>query len=624
MNENSPETRRQPDTETAVLSPARDNSALDLCKKCLKASVLFLGVIVGTMVKLAWEIWGQEESSTKDEETKHEIDELKTHLFHIARQARNFDEAEKRYHQLVTDKGLSLSDDLKILDLRQAFAEMLMEQGRFEEAEPMVRAIWERRNSLGTLSEENKQSHRQLCSILCSMRRYKEAEVMHRAVYNKSVHDAWSLENGDELCQRLADQNQYDDAKCTQRGVWKERKQQFGQRDRLTIRSGARTIAFLENLLAPVGGQACSGVRRRHRKSLRETYLAELELMLDELWDSHVVSDSDAEILNAGHKLGVIKHGRGDFVAAQAIFEQVWEFKKASYGEGDDRSLSTASMLGKTLLRQGNPEVTRRAIGVFDGVWAVRRSSPVATEAEMISSGEDLAQAYCSMSDFPNAENIYRFIMTCKRRSHGWLSPETIRTRWDLSKVLSRQGAVKSRDTEDLLRELYGDWNRLPSPPKEKLECGCMLAHTLSAYGGKDDEALTVMRDVFSRREAIETIDVLYFESRRLFGELLLKGGHLEEAETTLESAWDSEIKGPEENIRLKCGFLFGRCLHDRKKRNKAKEVLEAVREAQKLEAPTGDAQVAEIDELLRSINEKLGQKAKRSSKTQRRRGMFF
>ena len=548
----------------------------------------------------------EEEKAKAQDEAQEEIESLKIRLFGAARSAKHYDEAEKLYHEVVTDKELSMSDDAKILEIRFSFAGMLVEQGKFEVAEPISRAVWDKRKDpSGDLSEAAKDSHRQLCSILGSMQRFHEAEGMHRTMYHKEWKDAWALENADEVCRVLAKQQHYEKAKTMQRDVWEERQKQLGRRHELTIQSGALVIEFLEKEIASINTHGGSEAQRRYDNHRRRTLESEHEVMLDKIWATRAHPELNIEILNAGHHLGTIHFQRAEFEKARTTLESVWEGRKIQCGETDVSALSTGGMLGKALRFQGTRESIPRAIHILKGVWDARRSNSKSSAAETISSGEDLGQLYFFLSDFPRAEPIYKWIVDQKSHNHGQTAPETLEARWCLAQILYKQGVSKTREAQIVLTELYNHW-KLSSPRSGMTsQCGYMLAHSLSTQEEKSDEALDVIHGVFDRKIALGEKDQCYLNSGKMFASLLTRVKDHPEAEKVLELLWDYEVKETEEaRTRLTCGILYGQCLHAQQKYGKAKEILESVAEAQKTDLPAGDPQIAEAQELLADINE--------------------
>ena len=259
-----------------------------------------------------------------------ENESLRIRLFHSLKDSKKYDDAEKLYHETVAGRELAKSEDTVILDLRHSFAEILIEQKRFQEAEPISRAVWEKNEqSQGPPSELFKKSHRQLCSVLCAMQKHKDAEKMHMLIYQRGEMDAWALENGDEVCQRRKAQGQIKRAKEMQDEVWKERLKRQGPKDGLTVRSGVRLIEFLEELVATPDHQGGTDAERRLNISHKHAFQCEIEVILREIWSTRLQPEPNTDRLNAGHKLGdLIFHQnsrQNRFADAGAIFEPVWE-----------------------------------------------------------------------------------------------------------------------------------------------------------------------------------------------------------------------------------------------------------------------------------------------------------
>ena len=546
----------------------------------------------------------EEEKKSADEKAQKEIEALKIRLYHSVKEAKKYEEAERLYHEIVTEKGLTTSDDPKIHAFKSSFVGMLMEQAKFEEAEPISRSVWEKRKGPSDdWSDEAKQSHRQLCSILRSLKRFDEVENMHRTMYHKATKDAWALENGDDVCQILAEQKKYENAKTMQHDVWIERQRQLGRRDERTIRTGARVIEFIEKLIACTGHRDGSDAQRRLSNTRKKAFEDEYEVYLGDIWDTQLHPEPYTEILDAGHKLGNVHFLRKAIPAAKDVFERVWEGKKLKYGEDDASTLSTASLLGKVL--RSNPETVPRAIEIFHDVWLARKATTGSDDLETIVSGEDLAQAYHSVLDLANAESMYKWIMDRKAQKYGRTAPETVAARWILGQILYKQGALRNREAVLVLGELYHYWRQSSPRSVMTLQCGSMLAWALSNSDDNANEALGIIRGVFNEKIALGQRDLFYLESGRLLGRLLLKVENIPEAEAVLESLWGFQVNGPEEDrAHLICGTHYGRCLFIQQKYSDAQKVLEIVAGAQG--HPNGDPQIAETHALLRDVDDKI------------------
>ena len=523
---------------------------------------------------------------------------------------KDYDEAEKLYHDIM--KGRDPAENEDILNLNHSFAALLVEQKKFQDAEPISMVVWEKRKEEpGPPSEVFKESHRQLCSILCAVRKYKDAEKMHTTMYESGPTDAWALENGDEACQRLREQRDFKRAKDMQGEVWKTRLNHNGPRVDL-IKSGLRLIGDLEELVAAIEIQDGHDVETRFKINHKKTLECEIELTLQKIWDSRPQSELTTDVLNAGHKLGMVFFCQGEFANAEAIFTPVWEGKKRhrQLGDRDSSTTSTGSMLGKTLCRQGEQESYSRAVDILPDIWRTMMNG----DPEVISTGEDLALAYCSMSDWLNAENVYRWIVQQKFYTRC-PTREIDDARWLLAKTLYKQATNKHREAQRILGVLYQQWNASSPDSSKTLECGFMLAQLLSTQPGRAEEARRVALDVFGRHASMDR-GLAYLQAGHLCGSLLEKDEKLEDAESILRSIWGAQAVVPEEQkVRLSCGHLIGRMLAKRRKYSEAKKVLEEVLEAQEAE-PAGILEQTETRRLLEEVNKlkKGKEKAKRNS----------
>ena len=553
---------------------------------------------------------------------EEENESLRIRLFHTLKEAKKYDDAETLYHETMTGREPTQSGDTAILDVKYSFAAMLIEQKKFQEAEPISRAVWEERKQCpGPPSEVSKESHRQLCLVLCAVGRHKDAENMHTRAYQTESMDAWALENGDEICQRRREQGEIKRAKEMQDEVWKERQKQQSPRDALTIRSGLRLIGFLEDLVATID-QGGTDVERRLNHSHKQAFECEIEVILRRLWDTRLHPEPTTDILNAGHKLGIVLFLQNKFSDAEAIFISVWEGKKQRLGERDVSTMFTGSMLGKALYRQENREAHLGAVDILQGIWRVRQTVMKNGDAEAISSGEDLAQAYHSLGDWPNAEGAYRWIVHQKTQKPGCPKREIDDALWNLGQTLDKQGMEKDRDAEMVLSGLYQQWNASSPNSNQTLQCGQMLAQSLSTQNGKTNEALNVALGVFNRRASAEK-GAAYLDSGRLYGSLLLKVESFAEAERILETVWEHQAEGNEEQkLRLTCGQFYGQALAKRHKYSDSKRILEAVAEAQGA-VSAGDLEIAETRRLLEDTNRLKKERERGKRNSCRRRGFF-
>ena len=569
------------------------------------------------------------------EVAEREIQCLKIRLFHASKEAKKYDDAEMYYHEVikkyddarkldhvtVTGRDPSKNEVSVILELRHSFAGMLMEEKRFQDAESISREVWDQRKRCpGPPSEVFKESHRQLCAALCAMKRHMDAEHMHRSMYQSKTMDAWALENGDEVCQRLKEQGQKKRAKEMQDEVWEKRREHIGPRDDFTIRSGMRLVEFLQDLVSDAGHQRGTEAESRLFISRKQGFEDDIEEVLRKTWDTRLQPEPNTDMLHAGHELGKVLLKQNKFLDAEAVFMPVWEGKKQRPRETDRSTMSTGSMLGEALYRQGKRETSLRAVDILEGIWRVRQAVIENDDAEAIPSGKVLAQAYCSLGDWPNSERTYKSIVKYKEL-RGFPTQEIDEARWDLAQIFYRQGLNRNREAGIVLGDLYYRWNASSPKSSLTLQCGQMLAQSLSTQDGRAHEALNVVLEVFNGRDASAKRGAAYQDSGRLYGSLLLNNGNLTEAEGVLESLWEHQAEGAaEQDVRLKCGHLYGQTLAQRHKYLDARRILDAVAAGREAMFPAGVPEIEETRLLLEKVN-RLEKEKKRGKRHSRHNG---
>ena len=535
-------------------------------------------------------------------------------LFYCLKEAKNYDAARGLYNELMKTRDSTKHADETFLDLQQSYAAMLIEEKKFPEAEPIIRAVWGKRTlCAGPSSEVVKESHRQLCFVLCALKRYEEAAGLHRTIFEGKMRGSWALENGDELCQRLREQGRIRRAKDLQDEVWKARKEQNGPRDGLTIQSVLRLIADLDELVKTIDNGAGTDAERSRNGYNIKAYQCEIEVALQEVWANSLHPEPVIGILDAGHRLGIILFNRERFLEAEIVFKPVWDGKKQQLRDDDLSMIATSSMLGKALYHQGRPETYYKAANILEATWQMARTKG---HPETISCGECLAGAYRSLGDWLNTERIYEWVVQHKGQ-HGFPAKEVDDACWNLGQALFNQGRAKDPKTVSLLHRLYERWKANPPDFEKPLQCGHMLAELLSRQDGETDEALEFARYVFKKRGDSGKMDVTYLDSARLYGSLFMKGNKILEAEEILKSMWEQRTQGTEEKkMRVRCGHLYGQALVNRKKHSNAKKILELVADAQGEVSARAD-EVEETRKLLGEVQQKIEKERKKRSSPQ-------
>lgn len=571
-----------------------------------------------------------------EEATEDRFHEMRIQIFHDKAATKDYEEVERLYQTIVVEKELEASDDPIILKIKHSYAEALLEQEKFKEAEVVSKAIWDKKkkNLDSPVPEETIQTHRQLCAIYSARGKFKEAVKMHRKVYDREPKDAWALENGDEVCQKLAAHGKFQEARLAQEDVREERYDFDGPRHELTIQSGLREIEFCEKMIAKVDEAAGSDAEETLVQAKKSSEVA-IKAVLRKLWEEREQPgpEKNNDILNSGLRLGDIYMSEEKFAEAEAVLTGVWAGRKQDPGEKDLDTLSIGSKVGKALMSQGGLENHQRAAVIFDGIWEAKKSLLRKSDDQTISSAEDLLSALWCLEDWPKSGGVSEWILDRKRKKCKGTGPETVDVQFKLGQALFNQGRSKWNQAEPVLRLLFQQLRAGDPESSLIVPCGHMLAQILylqkallTPKDSEEDEALELMlkartndileviREVFVRRESSEERDIWFIFDGRLYGELLLEVKNLSDAERVLGAVWEHPVEGPDEKkLHLNCGHLYAQSMmrdsEDPKAGEgleKAKGVLETVLEAQKELFPPKSEEAMETKTLLKEVRERL------------------
>ena len=304
-------------------------------------------------------------------------------LFESWKAAGDFDRAEKFYEGLLANDfvgDIGSENAETILNLKQSYVDMLIKQGgRLEKALDLAKEVWDKRQAPDPMPDVSKECHRHLCSIYASLNRPEEAERMHKLAYEwyRGRDDAWALENGDQCCEKLAQQHKYDEAALMQANIWAERQKPAngGPRHPDTIRSGKSRIALLEKLSATLTDQAGTESEKNMRRSERETCEHKIDQALQYIWNDAENPEQEIEFLDVGQKLGHRLLARQRFPEAEAVLKQVWQGRKPLLEQNrlvspQDTStvLDVRYNLGRAMYHQGQVKYTEAA-GLLQSVY---------------------------------------------------------------------------------------------------------------------------------------------------------------------------------------------------------------------------------------------------------------
>ena len=538
--------------------------------------------------------------------------ELKKKLFESCKSAGEFDKAGKHYKDLLEDLMQENGVEKRVLDLKQSYVDMLIKQGgRFDEAVPLAEKVWEERKCRDPTSDVSKESHRQLCSIYASLKWHDQAESRHRIAYEqyKGLDHAWALENGDECCKQLAEQQKYDEAALMQARVWKERQMagSGGPKHRDTIKSGKSRIELLEKLSVALADQAGSESQQVLRRSKREVCEQEIDEALEDIWKTAESPERDTEILDVGHKLGDRLFARMRVLNAEEVLDQVWQGRRLVAGEADPQAMSTGKLLATVVKLQDSTEKYRKAAAIYSQLWKVCKRVFGQGDDETISVGMDLAATLDHLEQYSGdegAEEVYGWVLEQKQIYSRKATSTVVDARYNLGRARYRQGLARYAEAAGPLQDVYDQWYEKPPDAASIRECGHMLVkiyeHEIYEHQGVVDP----LKALFDGRRRLEPRGILYLESGYAYGRVLMEvvrqEGHTQ-AREMMKSLWEYNPAFEQEKaFHLKCGRLYGEILLKIKDHDLARDVLQDVMNAQDGVFKAGSTEVTKVSQYLR------------------------
>ena len=566
------------------------------------------------------QLWKTEEQLLEKEAANEALQaaarDWKMELFESWKSAGRYDKAGDYYEDLLKDliKDTGVEMGPRILDLKQSYVDMLIKQGgRFDEAVRLAEEVWHKREREDPMSDVSKESHRQLCSIYASLKRPDQAASRHRIAYEqwKGLENAWALENGDECCKRLAEQQKYDEAASMQAEVWTERQraENGGPRHPDTIKSGKSRIWLLKKLSDTLADQAGSESQENLRRSERETCEHRIDQALRCIWEAAESPEMRTEILDEGHKLGDRLLARKMFSDAEKVLDRVWQGRRLAAGEADPQAMSTSKLLAAAVKLQDSTEKYRKAAAIYSQLWKVCKRVFGQGDDETISVGVELAATLYHLEQYSGdegAEEVYRWVLEQKQIYSRKVTSTVVDARYNLGRAIYRQGHADYAEAAGLLQDVYDQWYEKAPDAASIRECGHMLIE-IYEYRGLVDP----LKALFDGRKGLESRDILYLESGYAYGRILVEQeGNHELAREPMRSLWEYEPALVEEKkLRLQCGRLYGQILLELEQHDLAQDVLQAVMNAQDGVFEAGSTEVTEVSQYLgearRAISER-------------------
>ena len=536
---------------------------------------------------------------------KTEVGHLKILLFEAYGQPEQYDEAEKTYYDILNNHKETIRIET-ILKMKYSYAEQLHKHGGPEKAataKEIAEDVWKRRierdsvtENTKAISEETKQSHRQICSIYTSLQDFDAAEYVQRLAYQGVPQgvprDDWMLENGDALVITLKKRKKYEEAARLRLDIWKERWQpaKQGLWDSRTVRSALMCISFLKKIvedlsktLSEYGSSEEEQDDVRHRMRCHER---EILKMLQEVW-RNTIPESRPEILEVGHELGSRLVAAENYSDAEGILTDVWEARTALSPEANQLSMSTGRILVDVIRLQESPQRYERAASLYRRILDKAKLMFGEDNDWVISVGITLAETLFVAGKFAGpdgAEGICQWVLEQKEKKLDPADPQVDDARYNLGKAVHAQESYAR--LPEILEDVYDRWNNSLPKSSATIECGRMLLKAYERYEGR--AALDPIQALFDGRGRVSEKDMLYLESGHSLGKRYLNLPNsrllnLKKARDVLSLMWNYQANLLEEKrIRLRSGQLYGQSLFELHQYSLAKKILEDVEHDQR------------------------------------------
>ena len=524
------------------------------------------------------------------------IEGLRLRLFYKCGKAKEYAEAEEIYGEIIENyKEATPPEPEAVLKMKYSFADLLLEQGKSQQAKEIASDVWRTRRDLdlfseepNTVSEETKRSHRQICLVYTSLEDFAAVEKQQRSVYkgeDEEPKDAWMLENGDALCSTLKRRKEYEKAAELQFAVWKERRRlgNYGPWDEYTIQSALSCIDLIECTLKDSKNRLSKHTgheeERKHIRDRMQCHENDIFVMLQDVWANARTSERRPEILQVGHELGSRLIALEKYAKAEIILNDVWEARTTLFSEANQWTMQTGRLLADAIKLQESPQKYKSAATLYRRLLDQGIPTFGENDDRVISVGVALAETLFldgQYADPDGAEQICRWVLEQKTKNLSLADPQVHDARYQLGKAIHAQGRERYLDCAPELQKVYDSWNKDLPKASATVECARLLVKAYEEYGGLD--ALEPIRTLFN---GLSEQDVLYLESGHLLGKLLLRQGDSEGARELLCPLWGYQVGLPEEKrVHLRCGQLYGQSLLQCRQYRSAKGVLESVERA--------------------------------------------
>ena len=374
--------------------------------------------------------------------------------------------------------------DLDLLLGAQTFSAFLLEYGKYEAAENLIRtAVEGRTNLLGERGRETLLAKQILADVLLKRRKLKECELISRRVselYTQTLgdEDERTLTSMSHLFNSLHGQGKHEEALEIPERLFAIRQAVLGDEH-------PRTLVSMHNFAKALEAQG----RLEDAESL---YRKDLSLSVKINGAEHV------ETLTSMHNLANLLQKKGQFNEAEILYRETMILGEKVLGKEHPNTLSSMSNLASTLDSQCSYEeaelLYRETISLRTRVLGKERP-------ETLMSIHNLAFTLGKQEKYHEAEVLYQEVIYLKKKVLGEEHPDTLASMYELAFTLGNQ--EKYNEAEVLYREVISLRTRVlgkehPKTLASMHELGFALNNQ-----EKYNEAEVLYREVISLRTRV-------------------------------------------------------------------------------------------------------------------------
>ena len=311
---------------------------------------------------------------------------------------------------------------------------LLMNQGKYDEAEPLIReALEARRRRLGDEHPRTLTSINNLGGLLMEQGKFAEAEPLlcevlenrRRTLGDEHPRTLTSINNLGSL---LMDQGKYDEAEPLYRETVEASRRTLGDEH-------PETLTSINNLGALLMDQG-------NYDETEPLYRESLEGQRRTLGDEH------PNTLTSIHNLGVLFKFQGKYDDAGTFYREALEGRRRTLGDEHPNTLISINNLALLLMDQGKYD---EAEPLFRKAVEGRRRRLGDEHPNTLGSINNLGLLLESQGKYDEAEPLYREALEVRRRRLGDEHPDTLISINNLGLLLKSQG--KYDEAEPLYRE---------------------------------------------------------------------------------------------------------------------------------------------------------------------------